>query len=183
MTSAQLINQTSGNCEWFTPQPIIDAARAAMGGIDLDPASSWEANKRIRAYTFFGRISDSVWIDGLTQEWRGRVWMNHPFSREDNAKWIAKLDTEFASKNITAACCITYASTSEQWFQPLLKRPQCFLVPRTNFLLPNGKPKPGVQKGSVVTYFGQNLWAFYHAFKHLGVVKIRPGDLVQEPQE
>lgn len=33
MDNAQLINQTSGDVEWYTPARIIEAARRCMGGI------------------------------------------------------------------------------------------------------------------------------------------------------
>ena len=78
---------------------------------------------------------------------------------------------EFTKGNIRQACCITYAATSEAWFKPLLFYPQVFLIPRTNYILPSGKPKPGVTKGSVVTYFGPHLDRFYEAFHLYGVVK------------
>ena len=174
MTSAQLVNQTSGNCEWFSPTEIIEAARATMGGIDLDPASSRLANERIRAYNFFGRHGDSVWIDGLYQEWHGRVWMNHPFGRNSNGRWIGKLLREIKEGRVTQACCITYACTSEAWFQPLFGgTAQCWLSPRTNYLLPDGTVKRGVTKGSVVTYFGGNVDLFLDAFEGLGKITHR----------
>ena len=97
--------------------------------------------------------------------------MNHPFGRGSNAAWINKLESEFACGNVIEACCITYACTSEVWFQPLLRRPQCFLSPRTNYLLPDGTVFRGVTKGSVVTYFGTRSNAFTDAFQDLGVVK------------
>jgi hypothetical protein len=67
---------------------------------------------------------------------------------------------------------ITYACTSEKWFQPLLQKPQCFLSPRTNYYLPDGSVKKGVTKGSVVTNFGADVSRFREAFASLGVVKI-----------
>jgi ParB family chromosome partitioning protein len=172
MTSAQLINQTSGNCEKYSPPEIIEAARATMGGIDLDPASSMLANERVKAEFYFDESDD-----GLLREWHynmrpARVFMNHPFGRKRNAAWINKLIAEYESGRVSQACCITYACTSEAWFTPLLQRPQCFLIPRTNYYLPNGKEMRGVTKGSVVTYFGRELQKFATAFWSLGVVKI-----------
>lgn len=35
MNAAQLINQTSGRVEWYTPTLIVEAARRVMGAIDL----------------------------------------------------------------------------------------------------------------------------------------------------
>lgn len=163
----QLINQTSGETEWYTPQPIIEAARATMGGIDLDPASSRTANKRVRAKSHIDEFRD-----GLTFNWYGKVWLNHPFGRIANSLWIVKLEFEFTQKKTTQACCITYACTSEKWFQPLLKRPQCFLFPRTNYILPDGSVKHGVTKGSVVTYYGANLDNFAKHFSSLGTIKV-----------
>ena len=86
MNPAQLINQDSGDTEYYTPIEIVEAARAVMGGIDLDPASSETANKQIKAARIF-----TVETNGLIQEWHGRIWLNPPFSREGNPLWINKL--------------------------------------------------------------------------------------------
>jgi len=166
-TAHQHINQTSGDVEYYTPPAIIEAACLVMGTIDLDPASSVAANERVKAVRIFTEQDD-----GLNQEWHGRVWMNHPFGKKMNAKWIAKLGEEYRSGRVQEALCITYACTSEKWFQPLLLRPQCFLCPRTNYHLPDGSVKKGVTKGSVVSYFGSSLDSFSKAFAALGVVKV-----------
>jgi len=166
--NAELINQTSGNSEYYTPMNIIDAAREAMGSIDLDPASSLEANDRIRADKIFTPKDN-----GLSQSWFGNVWLNHPFSRADNPLWIDKLIKEFYSPMVSRCCCITYAATSEAWFRPLMDFPQCFLQPRTNYILPDGSIKKGVTKGSVVTYLGADTKRFIRAFDgNSGKVKI-----------
>lgn len=167
MNAAQLINATTGNFEWYTPTTIVEAARLAMGSIDLDPASSSKANERVRATCYWGPNHDV-----MDCQWHGNVWMNHPFSREHNAKWIGKLVAEAELGHIDQACCITFAATSEKWFRPLLCYPQCFLYPRTNYLLPDGTIKRGVTKGSVVTYLGPNVQDFAAAFAKLGSVKI-----------
>lgn len=49
MNNAQLINQDSGDYEYYTPIEIIEAAREVMGFISLDPASSSMANEKIGA--------------------------------------------------------------------------------------------------------------------------------------
>jgi hypothetical protein len=166
-STVALLTQDSGDQEYYTPQPIIEAARRTMGGIYLDPFSSIEANKRVGAKWYHTKEDD-----GLTMVWRGNVWMNHPFSREMNEKCIRKLVGHYADGEISQACCITFAATSEKWFQPLLTYPQCFLSPRTNYHLPDGTLKRGVTKGSVVTYLGPTVPAFAREFKGMGVVKV-----------
>ena len=169
MNNAQLINQTSGEVEIYTPGFIIEAARVALGGfIQLDPASSLEANATVRATDFFTREED-----GLKQPWIAEtLWMNHPFSREFNRVWVRKLVLEHMAGNVKRACCITFASTSEEWFRPLMEFPQCFLYPRTNYVLPDGTTYRGVTKGSVVTALGIAVEDFKRAFAGLGKVKV-----------
>lgn len=201
MDNAQLINQTSGDVEWYTPVHIIEAARRCMGGIDLDPASCENANQTVKAASYF-TLADN----GLSLPWYGRVWMNHPFSDEEypckpkckkerckpkespadkrhrghcihtyqpgNRDWINKLMAEYGTGNISQACCICFASTSEAWFQPLFDFPQCYLSPRVHYLGPDGKPVKGCTKGSVVTYLGTNISAFVREFSGLGRVMV-----------
>lgn len=163
LNNASLINQTSGNFEYYTPSFIVEAARRVMGSIDLDPASSAIANQTVRAMHYY-TIED----DGLQQPWFGNVWMNHPFSRANNPKWIDKLRIEYEIGDVGQACCICFAATSEGWFQPLFDYPLCFLSPRTNYVLPDGTLKEDVTKGSVVAYLGLNLLGFITEFKPFG---------------
>lgn len=168
--NAQLINQDSGKVEYYTPPEITSAARATLGGIDLDPASCAIANKTVQASRYFTKEDD-----GLSQKWFGRVWMNHPFDKYKNADWITKLVAEFNTGNVTSALCICYCSSSEKWFRPLLYFPQCFLHKRTNYLDYTGKVKEGVTKGSVVTMLGGNIEAFSEHFGRLGTIKVKYG--------
>jgi len=170
MNAAQLINQTSGEVEIYTPAKIIEAARVTLGGfIELDPASSEKANETVKARRFF-TLKD----DGLNQIWAAQtLWMNHPFSRKGNPMWINKLIRNYEMRYTRAACCITFASTSEAWFRPLRDFPQCYLSPRTNYLLPDGTVYKGVTKGSVVTYLGPNVELFRRAFEGEGLGKVK----------
>lgn len=199
MNNAQLINQTSGEVEYYTEPKILEAARLVMGSIELDPASSAAANAHVKAKRFYGLQSDGSWVDGFQQKWDARtVWMNHPFTREEeacqpncqkhltssthkhhdiywygNRRWVEKFVINQRHGFVTIAMCITYASTSEGWFQPLMKLPQCYLTPRTNYYLPDGKIKKGVTKGSVVTYAGPDVAAFTRYFQDFGEIKVR----------
>ena len=133
---------------------------------------------------------------GLNYNWYGTIWLNHPFGNPiypcelncqkkacikrgwhnasyipGNADWIKYLITEYQCGRITEAFCITFAATSEKWFQPLLHHPQCFLTPRTNYYTPDGQIKKGITKGSVITYLGTRTAQFRNAYFRYGVVK------------
>lgn len=101
MENHQLVNQTSGKTEWYTPTPFVEAARRAMGGIDLDPASSQRANEKIvKAKNYFAQPGwEQSWAGGfsdlpvrfyhgnggLDEQWHGRIWLNHPFGTGERA--------------------------------------------------------------------------------------------------
>ena len=56
--------------EWYTPKEIIDA----LGEFDLDPCAPVAPYKT--ANVMYNKNDD-----GLKQEWKGRVWLNPPYSR------------------------------------------------------------------------------------------------------
>lgn len=188
---ATYINQTSGNQEYFTPPYVIEAARATMGGIDLDPASCAKANEIVRADKFFTKEDN-----GLSHQWAGNVWMNHPFGDEEkackskckkkrckirgfcitedipgNSAWVSKLVRSYEVGGVTQACCIVFASTSEAWFQVFRPYWICYLSPRVNYLDEQGNVVKGVSKGSCVVYMGGEWRKFVQNFSPLGDVR------------
>lgn len=165
MDSHQLINQTSGNVEWYTPSRIVEAARRVMGWFDLDPASSEIANQTVRAGEYY-----TILDDGLKLRWHGRVWLNHPYGRHGNREWIKKLCDSYQAGTIHSACCICFAATSERWFQPLFDYTICFPFKRVNFLDPNGRMIEGVTKGCAITYLGPHTESFVSVFSEIGNV-------------
>lgn len=171
MNNGKLINQDSNNQEYYTPDFIVEACRKTMGGIDLDPFSCAKANLTVGAKSYFTKEDD-----GFSKDWYGRVFVNHPFSRENNKKIFQKAIQECSKGNADVVMLITYASTSESWFKPSLDYPQCYLYGRTNYLLPDGTVKRGVTKGSCITLISDGYNSYVHkfseAFKTLGKVKV-----------
>lgn len=72
----------SKSAEWGTPVQIVEFARLVLGEIDLDPASSAEWNKTVRAKKFYTQESNSG-AGGLGGEWpkKSRVFLNPPGER------------------------------------------------------------------------------------------------------
>lgn len=70
------VMQSSESNEYYTPAIYLEAARAVMGSIDLDPASCEKANKTVQATKFH-----TIETDGLSQPWHGNVWLNPPYGR------------------------------------------------------------------------------------------------------
>lgn len=68
------------NDEWLTPPEIL----AKLGHFDLDPCSPIKRPWPTAAHHF------TVEDDGLSKQWRGRVWCNPPFGREA-VKWLERL--------------------------------------------------------------------------------------------
>ena len=125
------VSHNSGENEWYTPAPIIAAARAVMGGIDLDPASSAQANETVQATTFY-----SIEDDGLNKEWQGRVWMNPPYS----GSLIGRVVDKILSEPIEEACVLVNNATETKWAQALLGASTafCFFASRVRYLAPDG---------------------------------------------
>ena len=70
-----IVTKYTGNEEWYTPKKYIDMAREVLGRIDIDPASNSFANQIVQATTYYTKDDD-----GQTKEWRGKMWLNPPYS-------------------------------------------------------------------------------------------------------
>jgi len=154
---------SSESNEWYTPALYVEAARRALGGFDLDPASSAEANAVIQAARYFTEQDD-----GLAHDWKGRVWLNPPYGRLAGS-FIAKLASEYEAGHTTGAVTLIASSaTSTTWFRPLWNGTLCFTDHRINF---NGVK--GNTTGSIFAYLGDDPGAFQAEFEQFGAVVMR----------
>ena len=154
------VSHNSGENEWYTPPKYITAARAVMGGIDLDPASSAIAQRTVKATTFYTKKTN-----GLTKDWSGNVWLNPPYARELIPQFIEKLCTE----PIGQACVLVNNSTDSSWFQTLTGAASCICFPssRIKFLAPDGRPGDPLQ-GQAIVYIGNRKKKFQQQFSKFG---------------
>lgn len=158
----------SDSIEWWTPQIYIEAVHEVMGGIDLDPASSDEANEFVGAVSFFDRDHD-----GLSQPWHGRVFLNPPYG-DEGPPFIEKLMNELNRSVKEAIVLVNSRATDAKWFQPLFDGVICFTDHRIDFNSPHEKHASSTH-GSVFIYFGPNEKAFAQVFERFGnIVKRFP---------
>jgi len=158
---------SSESFEWYSPEDAIELAREVMGGIDLDPASSEEANRVVGATRFY-----TAEQDGLSQPWSGRLWINPPYGWEggecrclkgrrrplkrcDKCKgsgwnprlgrlnveiWSGELIVEHRAERVEQAFCLLNNTTDRAWFRPLWAHPILFPYKRLRFWRPGGSP-------------------------------------------
>jgi hypothetical protein len=157
-----------GEFEWYTPAPYLDAARAVMSGIDLDPASHPVAQQRVSATRFY-TIED----DGLGMPWHGRVWLNPPFAQPLISQFVEKLVTEVAALRVTQAVLLTNNSTDTAWFHRAAASAAliCFTRGRIQFIDVDGDPYPSPVQGQSFFYWGSNAQAFRSIFGAFGFVR------------
>jgi len=156
----------TGDNEWYTPAEIVNAARALMGGIDLDPASSELANTVINARKYFTREAS-----GLTRDWFGRVWLNPPYGQPLVADFCEKLVQEVHNGHLEAAVVLVNNATETVWFQMVADVAAGICFPRGRILFwQPGKPDAPPLQGQAIVYLGPDFLAFRRAFQHLGIV-------------
>lgn len=160
------VARRSGNDEWRTPPRYLEAAREVLGSIDLDPASSAAANADVRAATFYDEEAD-----GLSLPWRGRVWLNPPYSTGRVEAFVARLVELYAEDDVEAAIVLVNNATDTRWFQALLGSASafCFHAGRIRFVAADGSiPEQGPLQGQVFAYLGPEPGKFCDAFRGFG---------------
>lgn len=156
------VSFNSGNNEWYTPSEIIEAARLAMGGIDLDPASSEIAQETVKAKNYYTAESN-----GLDKKWTGNIWMNPPYASDLIGLFIRKLVDEY--ENYKQAVVLVNNATETEWFNELISVASavCFPKSRVKFYMPDGKTGAPLQ-GQAVVYIGEDWEGFISAFSDIG---------------
>jgi len=157
----------TGCYEWNTPADLIEAARLVLGDIDLDPASSKEANAVVKAAQFFTRQDD-----GLAQPWQGRVWLNPPYTSPLITHFVDKLANSVRTGDVTAAIALVDNSTETRWFVALatVASALCFPTGRVHFWQPNRATPGGPSQGQAIFYVGPNVDRFCEGFASFGIV-------------
>lgn len=161
--NGSVVEKYTGEDEWYTPSEYVESVRSVLGGIDLDPASSEQANKIVRADRYFTKADD-----GLAQEWSGNVFLNPPYKQPLVAQFSAKLVECHEAGDVNAAVLLTNNSTDTKWWQhaALMATAACFTAGRIKFYRDREYDAP--TNGQVFLFFGHGSDAFVNAFKRYG---------------
>ena len=162
------VSQNSGENEWYTPVEYIEAARAALGSIDLDPASCETANEVVKASAFY-----SLEDDGLAHDWHGRVWMNPPYAAALVGQFTAKLARHFTQGDVEAAIVLVNNATETDWFYGVAVHASsiCFPRQRVKFWGPDQTVGAPLQ-GQAVLYLGAKAADFIVAYRDFGLIVV-----------
>jgi len=161
------VSHNSGNNEWYTPKEYIAAARAVMGSIDCDPASSEIANKTVGAKKYFTEQQD-----GTKQKWSGNVWMNPPYAQPEVRIFCECVSDKYDAGEINQAIVLVNNATETAFFQRMMQSATaiCFPKSRIRFIDMDGKPGGTPLQGQAILYFGRNIEKFAAQFKSFGGV-------------
>lgn len=149
---------------WYTPNYIIDAARAVLGGIDCDPASCEAAQSVVKAATWYSKAED-----GLQQPWHGRLWLNPPYSAP--TVWVRRVLQEYKIGNVSAALILTNSYTETNWWQELASvGTMLFFRGRLQFWHPE-KTSDRNRTGQTLCYLGPDRDRFVEVFQVHGAIR------------
>lgn len=164
MSATAKFGHNTGCFEWYTPPHVIAAARAVLGGIDLDPASCEVANVVVKATTYY-----TAELDGLTQTWAGRVWLNPPYAHPLVGQFVDKLLDAYRSGAVPEALVLLNNVTDTAAFQRLAAVAVAWCFPRRRLQFWNPAKGPGhTQQGQVIVYLGPHVERFAAAFESYG---------------
>lgn len=145
--------------DFYTHPDIIAAARRAMGGIDLDPASCKEANLTVGATRFIGEVDN-----GLLHGWDGRVWCNPPYGKWGD--WAPKILSEIP--RVEQLCLlVTTRSVTGKTFHPLVRAANAIWIGNGRFGF-GGPHASSPDEGHICLYYGSRVGEFRRAFSEIG---------------
>jgi hypothetical protein len=151
--------------DYFTPTEIVNAAREGMGGIDLDAASHWAANREHKIERYF-----HAGHSAFDHDWEGRVWLNPPYG--DNVAWWPRAVEMLDSGKVEQLCIISpvWAFTT-QVAEPLMARSSAMLLlsPTPKFWGNREAHRTGTNNPHAIVYFGDRHAEVLEAFRPFGI--------------
>lgn len=131
--------------EWYTPPEIIHT----LGKFDLDPASSIEAYNINRSANKIYTKDD----DGLNREWKGRVFLNPPYSAPLLHQFLLKMGEH------NYGIALLFSKVGTKWFHDIVFANASaikILYERIQFIKPDGSRGKQPRNGSILVSYGEN---------------------------
>lgn len=114
---------STGNNEWESPVWVARALSEAVGGFDLDPCAATGDRRKARIKA---RVLLTATDDGLTVPWRGKVFVNPPYSR-GLAEWVRKCRLE-AERGCLVVGLIPARPDTQYWHDEVAGRADIFMI-------------------------------------------------------
>jgi len=156
--------------DYFTPPDIVRRASDAMGGIDLDAASHFIANRRFHqngvAIGDFFHVNKSA----FTHDWHGKVWLNPPYG--DNERWFRRAEEMLDAGLVEQLCMLSPAHAfTTKVAQAMVRRSSAavLLSPTPEFFNPADPTKTGTNLPHVIFYWGPRVAEFLGALGDIGI--------------
>jgi ParB family chromosome partitioning protein len=166
---------------WETPDYIIDMARSVLGAIDLDPASSFQANQRVGATKFIGLPNDSLEMAWAIDK-PVSIYLNPPGGKAGNKSktglfWKKLIDLRDTGK-LKHAIFMSFSIEALQHTQLLPVDSLCYFplcIPRRRlvFIDPTGCNRASPTHASAIAYVPgtlNNSKTFREVFSEIGAI-------------
>jgi len=178
------IQHSSRQDSWMTPRNIIGLVTRVLGKIDLDPASSYMANKRICASKYFDEASN-----GLEQDWSlggmpAALYVNPPGGKVGNKSktllFWQKLMRERDLGHIQHAIFMFFSVEGLSVSQgrdclPATAFPVCIPRKRIRFDWPGDEAKNAPSHSNAIVYVPGTVdrtKEFYDTFRSIGDIVV-----------
>lgn len=146
--------------DFYTPIEIVNAAREAMGGIDLDAASHWRANYEHKIPEYF-----HVHRSAFENDWYGKVWLNPPYG--NNKPWFDRMMQFIENGAIEQLCMISPVWVfNTQQALPIMKKVSASIIlsPTPSFWGHPSETRNGTNHPHMLIYIGNRRESFIKAF-------------------
>lgn len=156
--------------DYFTDPKIVAAARTAMGGLDLDAASHWLANRRLHKHGVDVGEYFHVNKSAFEHDWLPRTWLNPPYGQND--LWFSRALKMMDEGKTEQLCMLSpiYVFTT-RIAQDIMRRAQAAILfsPTPEFLNPGDPNKTGTNLPHCVVYWGDRREQFLGAYQGWGI--------------
>jgi len=170
MTAGRRVNPKSR--DWCTPPQYVEAVRAVLGEITLDPCSNkYSVVRAGREY--------SLPNDGLALPWKfPTIYVNPPYGadreRRTNIRdWLAKCDRAHVEHRAEVLALVPVATNTRHWKEHVFGAATsvAFLYDtRLRFMLNGELETKGASMACAMIYWGRKLAKFEKVFTRFGAV-------------